>query len=330
MLIGSVLALGAFVMLAIPCTFQELRPDDFYWRLVAAFGIAAVACVIVPLTAVAMTRPKARRPPATAAEGTWSEAPGAVAEYPTTVPVPPGYSPAVAAQAPSSPLSVVGFIFSILFAPVGLVLSIVALAHARRDHRQSGFAVAGIVIGGIITAFWVLVIAGGIAAAVQQQARDQARDEADAAATTRLSSIVAEASPAYADAEVSVSSGYATIRLVADPEDVEVHDYAAIVHAIAAAYRDQDTDSRAMPLWSFSIEACLDGERSGCYESIPAAETLESMPLWHALSGSVGYYYSDSFAEIAELPVPAAGTPVRGGDEPASPSPSPSVPALQG
>ena len=334
MLIGSVLALGAFVMLAIPCTFQELRPGEFYWRLVAAFGIAAVACVIVPLTAVAMTRPKARRPPATAAEGTsWAEAAGYAATptagAPSTVPVPPGYPPIAAAPATHSALSVVGFVFAIVFAPVGLVISIVAAVDARRHGRQSGFAIAGIVIAAVITAFWALIIGSAIAASVQSQIDQEARTDADAAATVQISSVIETAAPGYADADVRVDSGYATIRLVTDPEDVTVHDYASIVTAIAEAYQDQETVSRAQPLWSFTIQACLDDELGTCGDAIPAAETLQLRDGWKGIASGSGYYYyyAEDFASIAALSVPPVGTPLQ--DEDDVPSPSPSVPALQ-
>lgn len=60
-----------------------------------------------------------------------------------TPPPPPPQSP--------SPLAIVGFVLAFVLAPVGLVLSIVALIKTSKVHqRGKGLAIAGIVVGSLI------------------------------------------------------------------------------------------------------------------------------------------------------------------------------------
>lgn len=57
-------------------------------------------------------------------------------------------------------LCIVGFILSFFIAPVGLVLSIIALVQINKSHEKSrGMAIAGIVIGAVETILWAIFIA---------------------------------------------------------------------------------------------------------------------------------------------------------------------------
>lgn len=68
------------------------------------------------------------------------------------------------AENPGRTLGIVGFILAILIAPVGLVISIIALVKSRRAKMGNGFALAGIIIGVLFTIGLILII-GLIAAA---------------------------------------------------------------------------------------------------------------------------------------------------------------------
>lgn len=87
------------VMLILPLTFNEFRPDDFYWRVVVAIAIlAAVGTAIVPLLR-ALNSPRPRREVSAADAGRQYGAPGAYGSYgyvagvPQGAPVPPDYVP---------------------------------------------------------------------------------------------------------------------------------------------------------------------------------------------------------------------------------------------
>lgn len=57
-------------------------------------------------------------------------------------------------------MSIVGFVFSFLFAPVGLILSIIAVCQIKKSHEKGkGFAVAGIIISALQLAFIILIMA---------------------------------------------------------------------------------------------------------------------------------------------------------------------------
>ena len=72
-------------------------------------------------------------------------------------PVPP-------AQDPGRTLGIVGLVLSFLTAAVGLVVSIVALRRSRKAGHKNGFALAGVVVGGVVTLLWVVGLAvGGVA-----------------------------------------------------------------------------------------------------------------------------------------------------------------------
>ena len=66
----------------------------------------------------------------------------------------PGYGPAGSqpAAGPRTPtIAVVGLVLSILLAPVGLVVSLVALGRTKRAGSGRGLAVAGSIVGGVLT-----------------------------------------------------------------------------------------------------------------------------------------------------------------------------------
>jgi hypothetical protein len=72
----------------------------------------------------------------------------------TPGPVPPGYGPpgfSPAVGPPQTPaIAVVGLVLAIIMAPVGLVVSLVALGRTRRAGAGRGLAVAGALIGGVL------------------------------------------------------------------------------------------------------------------------------------------------------------------------------------
>ncbi|OUM45623.1 DUF4190 domain-containing protein [Arthrobacter sedimenti] len=83
------------------------------------------------------------------------------------------------AENPGRTLGIVGFILAILIAPVGLIISIVALVKSRRARMGNGFALAGIIIGalftiiGIILAIWIGTLAADLAQQVIQACEGQ-------------------------------------------------------------------------------------------------------------------------------------------------------------
>jgi hypothetical protein len=83
---------------------------------------------------------------------------------PSYEPQPYGTPYAPVATDPGRTLGIVGLVLSFLAAAVGLVVSIVALRKSKRAGFKNGFALAGIVVGGVVTVLWVVGIAvGGIA-----------------------------------------------------------------------------------------------------------------------------------------------------------------------
>jgi len=55
-------------------------------------------------------------------------------------------------------LSIVGLILAIVVAPVGLVISIVAAVKLGKAGQPKGLAIAGIIVGALITIFWIVVL----------------------------------------------------------------------------------------------------------------------------------------------------------------------------
>jgi hypothetical protein len=61
-------------------------------------------------------------------------------------------------------MAILALVMAFVFAPVGLVLGIVARKQIRRTGEDGdGLALAGIIVGGIVTAFFALIIFGLIA-----------------------------------------------------------------------------------------------------------------------------------------------------------------------
>ena len=71
---------------------------------------------------------------------------------------PPGYPP-YAYRAPTNTMAILSLVFAFFFAPVGLGLGIAARRQiARTGEEGSGLAMAGMIVGGIFTGFYVLII----------------------------------------------------------------------------------------------------------------------------------------------------------------------------
>jgi hypothetical protein len=58
----------------------------------------------------------------------------------------------------SVPLAPLALALSLLVAPVGIVLGIVALRRARRDNEPGGTAVAAIAVGAVVTLAYVTLV----------------------------------------------------------------------------------------------------------------------------------------------------------------------------
>jgi hypothetical protein len=66
---------------------------------------------------------------------------------------PPGY------PRPTNTMAILALVFAFVFAPAGLVMGIVARKQIDRTGEEgSGLALAGIIVGAVFTAIWVLVI----------------------------------------------------------------------------------------------------------------------------------------------------------------------------
>jgi hypothetical protein len=79
----------------------------------------------------------------------------------------PGYGPPPGAwyPRPMNPMAILSLVLAFVAAPAGLILGIIARKQiARTGEEGAGLALAGIIIGGIFTAFFVLGIVIWIAA----------------------------------------------------------------------------------------------------------------------------------------------------------------------
>lgn len=77
----------------------------------------------------------------------------------------PGYpaqgAPAYAQPTPTPPgrvLAIVGLVLAFLVAPVGLIISIVAAVKLGKAGQPKGLAIAGIIVGALITIFWIILV----------------------------------------------------------------------------------------------------------------------------------------------------------------------------
>ena len=70
---------------------------------------------------------------------------------------PPGYAPQWAR--PTNTMAILSLVLAFVFAPAGLVLGIIARKQIRRTGEQGdGLALAGIIVGGIFSAIFLLMI----------------------------------------------------------------------------------------------------------------------------------------------------------------------------
>jgi hypothetical protein len=67
--------------------------------------------------------------------------------YPQPQPTPPGRV-----------LSIVGLVLAFLVAPVGLIISIVAAVKLGKAKQPKGLAIAGIIVGALVTIFWIILV----------------------------------------------------------------------------------------------------------------------------------------------------------------------------
>jgi hypothetical protein len=72
---------------------------------------------------------------------------------------PAGYAPAPQFGRPTNSMAILALVMAFVFAPAGLVLGILARKQiARTGEDGDGLALAGIIVGGLVTAFFVLMI----------------------------------------------------------------------------------------------------------------------------------------------------------------------------
>lgn len=72
----------------------------------------------------------------------------------------PGYPP-YGYRAPTNTMAILSLVFAFVFAPVGLGLGIAARKQiARTGEEGSGLALAGMIVGGVFTGIWVVVVVG--------------------------------------------------------------------------------------------------------------------------------------------------------------------------
>ena len=70
---------------------------------------------------------------------------------------PPGYPPGYGR--PTNTMAILSLVLAFVFAPAGLILGIVARKQIRQTGEDGdGLALAGIIVGGIFTAFFVLML----------------------------------------------------------------------------------------------------------------------------------------------------------------------------
>ena len=72
---------------------------------------------------------------------------------------PPGYGGYPWYPRSTNTMAILALVFAFLFAPAGLILGILARKEIRRTGEDGdGLALAGIIIGGIVTGIWLLLI----------------------------------------------------------------------------------------------------------------------------------------------------------------------------
>ncbi len=77
--------------------------------------------------------------------------------YPPPGYAPPGYPPAYGR--PTNTMAILALVMAFVFAPAGLILGVIARKQIRRTGEEGdGLALAGIIVGGIATALFVLML----------------------------------------------------------------------------------------------------------------------------------------------------------------------------
>jgi hypothetical protein len=72
---------------------------------------------------------------------------------------PVGYAPPPQYGRPTNTMAILALVMAFVFAPAGLILGIIARKQiARTGEDGDGLALAGIIVGGLITAFFVVMI----------------------------------------------------------------------------------------------------------------------------------------------------------------------------
>lgn len=72
---------------------------------------------------------------------------------------PAGHAPPPQFGRPTNTMAILALVMAFVFAPAGLILGILARKQiARTGEEGDGLALAGIIVGGLITAFFVLMI----------------------------------------------------------------------------------------------------------------------------------------------------------------------------
>lgn len=94
---------------------------------------------------------------------------GLVAPSPQAAPAPPAATdpsiggssaaPAVPSADPGATIGIAGLVLSFVLAPVGLIVSIVAIVRSRRSGRRNGFAIAGVAVATTLLAGFALLAA---------------------------------------------------------------------------------------------------------------------------------------------------------------------------
>lgn len=68
-------------------------------------------------------------------------------------------APAPSSGDPGATLGIVGLVLAFFMAPVGLIVSIVALVRSRRSGRRNGFAIAGVAVAATLLVGFAMLMA---------------------------------------------------------------------------------------------------------------------------------------------------------------------------
>lgn len=55
-------------------------------------------------------------------------------------------------------MAIAGLVFAFLIAPVGIILSIIALVQLKKSGGSKGMAIAGLILGIVFTIAWIIII----------------------------------------------------------------------------------------------------------------------------------------------------------------------------